>query len=125
MGMRPALEAMLLDRDPSSRRHVLVGASMGTGAMQTATEVGVVQKPLLVTAGGFRELVSGETMVDKTPMVPDGLKHRILPVERWEALANLARMLRADLREWEQAGGFQAGLPRPRAVIFAGTNQDA
>ena len=92
--LRPSLMGMLMDRDASVRRHLLVGASLGEHSMQRAMDAGLVESPILVTASGFREFNNGEdplTKVDAVPMVPDGLRHRILPVERWQALANMVR----------------------------------
>ena len=41
------------------------------------------------------------------------------------SLRSQVRLLRANLDEWEKAGGFKSGTPRPRAVIFAASNKDA
>ena len=96
--------------------------------MPRPRQAGLLESPVLVTASGFRDFAGDEdplTKVDAVPMVPDGLVHRILPVERYQALANMVRLLRANIQEWEDAGGFKSGTPRPRAVIFAATNKDA
>jgi hypothetical protein len=112
---------------------------MGSDLIASAVSTDLATAPLLVTSTGYQEVPTASTdsntdsitdsdwlsAVDAAPMVPQGLQHRIMAVEPWQALASLVRLLRSHIQEWEAAGGSRSGKPRPRAVIFAATDAKA
>jgi len=121
---RPALMALLGDRDSEHRRHILLGATLGVPESRQAVDMGILDTPLLVTPLGFQEMQ--ETAQDTgVPMIPRGIHHRIMMENSLASLASLVNILRHDIEQWEQGGGLTSGNPRPRVVVFMADDQAA
>jgi len=122
----PALVALLNDRDPSNRRTILVGATLGGGSLRKAAAARILdeQNTLLVTSDSAAPLDLSAPEVEvatKTPTVPVGLKHRVAAVPPGKAKAALVQLMRRDLGKWE-AG--EKGT-RPRVVVFCADDAEA
>ena len=131
-GLGEALEPL-----PARASRLLVGATMGATAVAGAIGAGWLAPPMLVDGRGSVAAWSNSMELSSlalTALCPPGLTHRFAVVEGGEGgeggggeggedaavLLALARLLRRDIRLWEeeQQRQQQQASSRPRAVVF-------
>ena len=125
-GLGAALEPL-----PARASRLLVGATVGAAVVAGAIGAGWLAPPVLVDGRGGVAAWSGSaelSSVALTALCPPGLTHRFALVapggeggkegeggEDAAVLLALARLLRRDLRLWEEE---EQATSRPRAVVF-------
>ena len=146
-GGREAGVVDCLEAAPVRCRRLFAGATIGEGLMRLAVARGWLREPLVLANGdgGTREWLSDErggagsfgageeagtdkaaaVRATEAPSIPPSVVHRAAVGDSsGTRLVLLARLMRADLREWEQRADKGASA-RPRAVVFTPDEQSA
>ena len=120
--MEEPISGRCLEALPTGCNRLLVGATIGEGLIRSAVGKGWLRSPLTLAdgSGNADEWVDDGGAVSSSPSsIPSSVVHRAcLGADDASQLVLLSRLMRGDLRAWEQLQQKDGKMPRPRCVVF-------